>query len=130
VAVRDRRLTAEFAGAARQAVVTLMSMNYHSAKHDVQRVVDDTTGGFHDDFARRADDFATVVEQSKVVTTANVSATAVQSMTADSATVLVAATSEVTNSAGARQDPRPWRLMVTVARDGGQLKMSKVEFIP
>jgi Mce-associated membrane protein len=54
----------------------------------------------------------------------------VQSVTADSATVLVAATSEVTNAAGALREPRAWRLIVTVSRDGGLLKMSRVEFVP
>jgi Mce-associated membrane protein len=71
-----------------------------------------------------------VVEQSKVVTEGTVNATAVESMTGDSAVVLVQATSKVTNSAGANQEPRSWRFSITVTRDGGQLKMSKVEFIP
>jgi Mce-associated membrane protein len=65
-----------------------------------------------------------------VVASANVNATAVQSMTGDSAVVLVAATSEVTNADGTNQAPRAWRLIVTVARDAGQLKMAQVEFVP
>jgi Mce-associated membrane protein len=44
--------------------------------------------------------------------------------------VLVAATSEVTNASGARQDPRPFRMSVTVTREGEQCKMSDVEFVP
>jgi Mce-associated membrane protein len=128
--VRDRQLSAEFAAAARQAVVTLMTMNFQTAKQDVHRVVDDSTGEFHEDFAKHAGDFTKVVEDSKVVTTATVTGAAIQSKTADSATVLVAATSQVTNSTGARQDPREWRLIVTLARDGGQVKMSKLEFVP
>jgi Mce-associated membrane protein len=51
-------------------------------------------------------------------------------MTDDSAVVLVASTSEVSNSAGAKQNPRSYRLLVTITRDGDQLKMSKVEFAP
>jgi Mce-associated membrane protein len=51
-------------------------------------------------------------------------------MTGDSATVLVAATSTMSNSAGGQQPPRSWRLSVTVQRDRGQLKVSKVEFVP
>jgi Mce-associated membrane protein len=129
-AVRDRQLTAEFAAAARQSVVTLMSMNFQNAQQDVQRVVDNSTGEFHDDFAKTADDFIKVVQDSKVVTTVAVNQTAVQSKTTDSATVLVAATSRITNSAGAQQAPRAWRLVVTLVRDGSQLKMSKVEFVP
>jgi Mce-associated membrane protein len=48
----------------------------------------------------------------------------------DFALVLVAATSHITNAAGAKEEPRNWRLKVTVKDDGGQYKMSNVEFIP
>jgi Mce-associated membrane protein len=129
VAVRDRQLTAEFVAAARQEVVTLMSMNFQDAKQDVQRVVDNSTGEFRDDFARAADDFTKMVEDSKAVMTTKVTGAAVQSMTAGSGIVLITATSDVTNSAGVHQDPRTWRLIVTLARDGGTLKMSRVEFV-
>jgi Mce-associated membrane protein len=44
--------------------------------------------------------------------------------------VLVAATSKITNAAGAKDEPRTWRLKVTVTEDGGQYKVSKLEFIP
>jgi Mce-associated membrane protein len=59
-----------------------------------------------------------------------VNSVAVESMSDDSAVVLVAASSRVTNSAGANQEPRSWRLSVDLQRDGGQIKMSKVEFVP
>ena len=70
------------------------------------------------------------MKDSKVVTKADVKATAVQSMTDDSAVVLVAASSEVKNAASDKQPPRGWRLSVTVEREDGQPKMSKVEFVP
>lgn len=57
-------------------------------------------------------------------------ATAVQAMTQDTATVLVAATTKVTNAASKDQQPRSWRWSVDVARDGGQIKLAKVEFVP
>ena len=40
------------------------------------------------------------------------------SMSNDSAVVLIASTSEVTNAAGAKQDPRTFKLIVTLTRDG------------
>lgn len=129
-AVAERHRPAEFAAAARQGVVSLMTLDFNHAKDDVQRVLDNSTGQFKDDFQSRADDFTKVVQESKVVTKGSVNATAVQSMTDNSAVVLVAATSQVTNATGARNEPRAWRLSVTVASDGGQLKMSKVEFVP
>ncbi|MBF6341462.1 hypothetical protein IU450_37115 [Nocardia abscessus] len=126
---KDRR-AAEFTAAARQGVVALTTLDFNRAKEDVQRVLDNSTGPFRGDFQARAADFTTVVQQSQVATEGKVNASAIESMTEDSAVVLVAATSQVTNSAGARQEPRAWRLSVTVSRDGDQLKMSKVEFVP
>jgi len=51
-------------------------------------------------------------------------------MTDNSAVVLVSASSRVTNAAGAKQEPRTWRLSVDLERVGDQIKMSKVEFVP
>ncbi|OBH54259.1 hypothetical protein A5682_23995 [Mycobacterium mantenii] len=121
---------ANFIAGARQGVVNLTSMDFNKAKEDVQRVIDSSTGQFRDDFQARAKDFTTVVEQSKVVTEGTVHAAAVQSINGDFALVLVAATSHITNAAGAKDEPRNWRLKVTVKDDGGQYKMSNVEFIP
>ena len=131
-AVQQRQRAAEFAAAARQGVVTLTSMDFNNAKQSVQRVADDSTGTFKDDFRKMADDFTKVVEQSKVISQGTVAAAAVDldTMTDNSAVVLVASTSEVTNAAGAKQDPRNYRLIVTITRDGDQLKMSKVQFVP
>ena len=126
----EQQRRAEFAAAARQGVVTLMSLDYNKAKEDVQRIIDNSTGSFKTDFQNTADDFVKVAVDSKAVTQTNVTATAVESMTDDTATVIVAATSRVTNAAGAKQEPRAWRLSVNLARDGGQLKLAKVEFVP
>src|SRR6476661_2964745 len=125
----DQQRRAQYAAAARQSVVTLMSLDFNKAKEDVQRIIDNSTGTFRDDFKNQADDFIKVTQESKVVTEVNVNTTAVESMSDDSAVVLVSASSRVTNAAGAKQEPRSWRLSVDVKRDGDQLKMSKVEFV-
>ena len=122
--------TAEFAAAARQGVVTLMSLDFNKAKDDVQRIIDNTTGEFKKDFQGQADEFIKVAQASKVVTEANVNAVAVQSMGKDDATVLIAVTTNVSNAASKQQPPRSWRLRVGVARDGDQIKLAKVEFVP
>jgi Mce-associated membrane protein len=126
---REQR-AARFVAGARQGVVNMTSLDFKKAKEDVQRVLDSSTGEFRDDFQQRAKDFTTVVEQSKVVTEGTVNAAALESMDKHSASVLVSATSKITNSAGAKDEPRAWRLRVTVTEDGGQYKMSKVDFIP
>ncbi|OMC44867.1 hypothetical protein A5745_14670 [Mycobacterium sp. IS-2888] len=126
---RDQR-AARFVAGARQGVVNMTSLDFNNAQHDVQRVIDSSTGQFRDDFQQRAKDFTTVVEQSKVVTEGTVNSAALESMDDHSGTVLVSATSKITNSAGAKDEPRAWRLRVTVTDDGGQYKMSKVDFVP
>lgn len=129
-AVQEEQRSAEYAAAGRQSVVTLMSLDFNKAQQDVQRIIDNSTGQFKDDFQNQAADFVKVAQESKVVTEVTVNATAVESMSDDTAVVLVAATSRVTNSSGANQEPRAWRLSVSLQRDGGQIKMSKVEFVP
>jgi Mce-associated membrane protein len=126
----EHQRSAELSAAARQGVVTLMSLNYNSAEDDVKRIIDNTTGDFRKDFQGQADEFAKVAQESKVITEATVNATAVQSMTKDGGTVLVAVTTQVSNAASKEQQPRSWRLRVDMARDGEQLKLAKVEFVP
>jgi Mce-associated membrane protein len=125
----ERERSAAYIAAAKQGVINLTSLDFNKAKEDVQRVLDSSTGEFRDDFQRRADDFASVVKDSKAVTEGSVRATAVESMGKDSAVVLVLANERVTNSAGAKDDPRAFRFRVSVVREGDQLKISKVEFV-
>jgi Mce-associated membrane protein len=122
----DRR----FVDAARDGVTALLSMDHTRAQADVQRVLDLSTGEFHDDFARTADDFVKTAVDSKAVTTGTINAAALDLVEGDRGTVLVAAVSEVTNVNGANADARPFRISVTVDRDGDTFKMSGVEFVP
>ncbi|MEZ0355079.1 hypothetical protein [Mycobacterium sp. SA01] len=126
----QRHRTAEFSAAARQGVVNLMSMDFNQAKESVQRVIDDSTGKFKANFQDGADDLIKAMQQSKVVTKVTVNDTAVESMDKDSATVLVAATSQRTGPDAPKEDqqPRVWRVVVSLERDGDQLKVSDVEF--
>lgn len=125
-----RQQNAEYSAAARQSVVTLMSLDFNNAEADVQRIIDNSTGQFKSDFESQAADFVKVAQDSKVVTEVTVNSTAVESMSDDKAEVLVAAASRVTNTAGANQEPRTWRLSVSLEREDGQIKMAKVEFVP
>lgn len=130
LAQQDQQETAEFTAAARQSVVTLMSLDFNRAKEDVQRIIDNSTGQFKQDFEAQAEDFTNVAKESKVVTEVTVNTAALTSKTDNNATALVSATSRVTNTAGANQEPRSWRLKVDLVREGDQIKMSKVEFVP
>lgn len=120
----------EVVEAADNGVVALLSIDHSRAQADVQRVLDQSIGAFHDDFASRAADFIRTAQDSKAVTLGSITASALESATADSAIVLLAASSQVTNISGARGEPRPWRMSVTMSRDEDKWKMSNVEFVP
>jgi len=129
-AAQQRQRTAEFATAARNAVVTMMSIDPGKARDDMQRFADDTTGIFKAGILMGAEDAVKALEQSKVSSKGTVQAAAVESMTKDSAIVLVAAKSEFTKSGQAKPDSRSVRLVVSIERDNGQLKVSRIEFVP
>ncbi|KLO30477.1 hypothetical protein ABW16_06085 [Mycolicibacter heraklionensis] len=127
VAQRQHQL-AEYAAAARQGVVTLMSLNYETVDDDVKAILDNSTGEFKQDFEAHAGDFTKVARESKTVTTVDTAVAGVESMSDNDAVVLVAANTKVTNKAGAKEEPRAWRLTVHLAREGDRVKMSKVDF--
>jgi Mce-associated membrane protein len=127
--VQQRQRTAEFAAAARNGVLMMTSIDASKARDDMQRFADDTTGMFKAGILMGAEDAVKAVEQSKVSSKGTVQAVAVQSMTEDSAIVLVVAKTEFTKPGQAKPDSRSSRLVVSVQRDGGQLKISRVEFV-
>ncbi len=122
---------AEFTAAARQDVINLMSIDFNSAQDSVQRVLDGSTGRFRSNFADTADDFVKALKDEKVITKATINDAAVESMTGDSAVVLVSATSrrEGEKAPKEQQQPRLWRVVVTLEREDGQIKMSGVDFV-
>jgi len=116
--------------AASRGVMALLSIDHGKADADVKRVLDLSIGAFRDDFASRSEDFIKTARESKAVTVGTVTAAALEATYPGNAVVLVAASSQVTNSNGARNDPRPWRMSVTMSLDENQWKMSNVEFVP
>ena len=128
---RQRQQIAEYAAAARQGVINLMSIDYATADESVKRVIDGSTGRFRANFEETADDFVKALKDEKIVTKATVNEAAVESLTGDSAVVLISATSrrEGQQAPKDQQEPRLWRIVLTLQRDGGQIKMSGVEFV-
>lgn len=126
----ERHRTAEYAAAARQGVVNLMSMDYNQAKESVQRLIDDSVGKFQNNFQETSEDLIKALQDSKMITKVTVNDAAVEQMDDQTAVVLVAATShrEGPNAPKEDQQPRVWRVVVSLQRDGGQIKMSDVEF--
>jgi Mce-associated membrane protein len=126
---RQRIEDVEILDAARSGVLAMISIRDTSAPDDVKKVLDQSTGAFQKDFEARSASFVSVVQEAKVVTTGDVLAQGIESREDGTATVLVYATSSVTNAAGAENETRTWRLRVTLTDDSSRYKMSNVEFV-
>ncbi|HNM83479.1 MAG TPA: hypothetical protein PKI77_03055 [Mycobacterium sp.] len=125
----DRQHAAQYSAAARQGVVNMMAINYNTAQADVQRVLDSATGRFKEDFESTSKDLVKALQEGKILTEVDVKSVALQSMTNESAVVLVSAVSQRGDPKATDRDPRTWRAVVTVNREGDQIKVSNLEFV-
>jgi Mce-associated membrane protein len=115
----------------RQGALNLTTIDWEHAEADVQRVLDSSTGTFYDDFQKRAAPFAEVVKQAKSKSTGTVSEAGVESQSDNEARVLVAVTINTSNAGTPEQQPKSWRMRISVQKTGeDEAKVSNVEFVP
>lgn len=129
IAVHNRQLAAEFSAAARQGVTALMSIDPAHAKEDVQRSIDASTGDQKNQLSVLSTLIVNKAEETKVGNKVTIEAVAVESLSDNSGVVLVAAKTDPFGPDNAKPPPALFRLSVNMDRDGGQLKMSKVDFL-
>jgi Mce-associated membrane protein len=127
--VQQQQRAAEFAAAAREEVATLMSIDPAHAAENVQHTIDDTTGALKSQLEATSSYMAKNAQDAQVTTKATVQDAAVESMTDNSAVVLVVAKSDTINPDKSVRPPVFWRLSVNIDRDGDRLKMSKLDFV-
>lgn len=114
----------------RQGALNLTTIDWEHADNDVQRILDSATGTFYDDFQKRAQPFAQVVKEAKSKSEGTIAAAGLESSTDDEAQVLVAVTVKTTNAGAPEQQPRAWRMRISVEKIGDEAKVSNVEFVP
>ena len=119
-----------FLEAGRQGAVNLTTIDHTRVEADIQRVLDSSVGVFHDEFQRNATAFTDVVRQSQSTTEGTVTAAGIESVDGDTAEVLVSVTVTTSNSAAPEQQPRHWRMRLTVQDAGDGAKISNVGFVP
>ena len=113
----------------RQAALNLTTIDFEHADEDVQRVLDSSTGTFYDDFQVRAQPFKEVVKQAKSKSVGTIAEAGVESETEDGADVIVAVTVKTSNAGAAEQEPRAWRMRITVQKVGDEAKVANVRFV-
>jgi Mce-associated membrane protein len=116
---------------ARQTAINLTTINYNEVDADIKRVLDSATGAFHDEFQNRSQPFVEVVKKVQSKTEGTISEAGLLSYTKDQAQVLVAVAVKTSMAAApADQEPRRWRMRLTVDKTGDSAKVSNVEFVP
>jgi Mce-associated membrane protein len=130
-AEKERQRTAEFVAVARQDALLMMGISADKARDDIQHIIDASTGQFKASMLLAGEDLVKSVEDSKVNTKVKIEGVAVESMTNDSAVVMVAAKAEATSTDNKPpRPPRHWRMVMTLKRDGGELKIAGIETLP
>ncbi|MCV7032308.1 hypothetical protein [Mycobacterium sherrisii] len=120
-----------FLSVARQGALNLTTIKAAEIDADVQRILDSSTGVFHDDFQKRSQPFVGLVKQTQASSEGTVTEAGVESMTDETAQVLVAVSVKTTTpGAPPDQQPRLWRMRLHVQQVGGSAKVSDVVFVP
>jgi len=113
----------------RQAALNLTTIDFQEADTDVQRILDSATGTFHDDFEKRVQPFIDTVKQAQSKSVGTVTEAGLESESENDAQVLVAVAVKTSNVGVAEQQPRAWRMRISVQKVGDQAKVSNVEFV-
>ena len=114
----------------RQGALNLTTIDFEHADADVQRILDSATGTFYDDFQQRSGPFIQVVKQAQSKSVGSISEAGLESSTATDARVLVAVSVKTSNAGAQDQQPRAWRMRISVQKLGDDVKVSNVEFVP
>jgi Mce-associated membrane protein len=119
-----------FLAAARQGALNLTTISYTEVDADIKRILDSATGKFHDDFQNRSQPIVEVVKQAQSRSQGTVTEAGLESVQGNTAEALVAVAVTTSNAAAAQQQPRAWRMRISVQKMGEQAKVSNVEFVP
>lgn len=115
---------------ARQAALNLTTIDWQHADADIQRILDSATGTFYDDFSKRSKPFVDVVKKAQSKSVGTITESGLESQSGDEAQVLVAVSVNTSNLGAAEQEPRYWRMRISVQQTGDEVKVSNVAFVP
>jgi Mce-associated membrane protein len=114
----------------RQGALNLTTIDWQHADTDIRRILDGATGTFYDDFAKRSQPFVDVIKQTKSTTIGTITEAGLETDAPRAAQVLVTVSVKTSNAVASEQEPRYWRMRISVQEVGDQAKVSNVEFVP
>jgi Mce-associated membrane protein len=119
-----------FLQVARQGALNLTTVSYTEADADVRRILESSTGTFHDDFQKRSQPFIELVTKAQAKSEGTITEAGMESADGDQARVLLAVTVKTSDSNAHDQQPRLWRMRITVQKVDQGAKVSDVVFVP
>lgn len=128
-AQEGQALNSLYVQTARQAALNLTTISYAEADTDIRRILDSSTGAFREDFQRRSEPFVAVVKQARSKSEGTVTEAGLESVTGDSAQVLLAVSVRTSLAEAPAGPPRNWRMRISVAKDGAGARISNVQFV-
>lgn len=127
---QDAHLRALLVQVAKQVAVNLTTIDHERAESDVQRILDSATGAFREDFQNRSTPFIDVVKQAKSKSEGTVTEAGLEALTGQQGRVLVSVTVKTTTNGQPEEQPRYWRMRITVDQQADGAKVSNVDFVP
>jgi Mce-associated membrane protein len=127
---QDAERRAEFLEVGRQAAVNLTTLDFNDADAGVHRILDSATGKFRDEFASRSQPFIDALKQARSSSRGTVTIAGLESVIGAEAKVLVAVSVQSSTEAVPEQNPRAWRMQITIQQENDGMKVSNVEFVP
>jgi Mce-associated membrane protein len=119
-----------FLQVARQGALNLTTISYTEADADIRRILESSTGTFHDDFQKRSQPFIDLVTKAQAKSEGTITEAGMESADGDQARVLLAVTVKTSDSGAQDQQPRLWRMRITVQKVDQGAKVSDVVFVP
>jgi len=127
---QDQEQRELFLRVGRQGAVNLTTIDWQNVNNDIQRVLDSSTGPFHEDFSRRSQPFIDVVKKMQSKSVGTVTEAGLESVSGNEAQVLVALSVKTSNLGAEEQPPRAWRMRIDVQKVDDGAKVSNVLFVP
>lgn len=120
----------EVKAAAEATAAALVNIDYRKPEESFDAVAATSTGTFLDQYQSSSNSLVELVTSFKSVLTGEVAVSAVSTVDADSATVLVATEGKVSNAqTGGETQVRNFRILVTLVRQGDAWLTNDLEFV-
>jgi Mce-associated membrane protein len=118
-----------FLRAARQSAHDMTTISHVNVESDVQRILDLSTGQFHDAFAQRQQPFIEHIKQEQSSSQGTVTEAGLESVGSNSARALVTVAVKLTKADSGEQKLDGFRLRIDLQQMGTGAKVSEVEYV-